>query len=343
MRLLIVFFAVAAALLGAESAIDWRIDPFGSFPKPGAVDAARSSGCLLSQELVGNTYPDYKLTLFRRRRTRVFVIGSSRTVKISAHPGESTFTNMGIPNISPAVLLQVLRAIARSSGRPLTMYLGVEAFWFNPSFRGPPPNRWFDKLRYLLSGNTFRESLLRIRRAPWELTRPWRRDVIGGRCVIGRTNVSIAWRLDGSRLYGYELAPHLYHPQDLPFTRDLEQLDLGYYAGFDSLSRARLRQLVAALDLARQRGWRVVGFTPPNPTRYVQFLRTNPAVGPQWRAFSRLMPRLFHDRGFAWLGLGDVRSVPCAQNAFADGGFHANAACSATIRRRLDAAVRAER
>jgi len=342
MRLLVVFFGVAAVLLGAEAAIDWRIDPFGSFAKPAAVDAARASGCLLSQELVGNTYVDYKLALFRRRHTRVFVIGSSRTVKISARRGESTFTNMGIPNVSPAVLLQVLRAIPRGA-RPLTMYIGVEAFWFNPSFRGPPPNGWFDKLRYLVSGNTFRESLRRIRRAPWELTNRWRRVVIGGRCVIGRTNVSIAWRLDGSRLYGYELAPDLYHPQDLPFTRDLERLDLGYYAGFGSLSKTRVRQFVAALDLARARGWRVVGFTPPNPTRYMQFLRTNSAVGPQWRAFSRLMPRLFHERGFVWLDLSDVRSVPCAQSAFADGGFHANAGCSAKIRRRLDAAVAAAR
>jgi hypothetical protein len=249
---------------------------------------------------------------------------------------------MGIPNITPAILLHLLRSIPRSAG-PLTMYLGVEAFWFNPSFRGPPQNRWFDKVRYLVSGNTFRQSLRQIRRAPWELDRRWRRVVIGGRCVIGRTNVSIAWRLDGSRLYGYELAPHLYHPQDLPFTRDLEQLDLGYYAGFDALSQPRLRQLSAALDLAQARGWRVVGFTPPNPTRYVQFLRTDPPIAPRWQAFSRLMPRLFHDRGFAWLDLSDVQSVPCGQNAFADGGFHADAGCSARIRRRLDAAVRSAR
>ena len=57
----------------------------------------------------------------------------------------------------------------------------------------------------------------------------------------------------------------------------------------------------------------------------------------------RLMPVLFHSRGFAWLDLSDVRSVPCAQNAFADGGFHPNASCSAVIRRRLDAAVRGGR
>jgi hypothetical protein len=336
---LAVFFAVAAVLLTAESLLNWWIDPFGSFAKPAAIDAARRSGCLLSQELVGNTYPDYKLALFRRRHTRVFVIGSSRTVKISAHPGESTFTNMGIPNVSPALVLHVLRAIPRSAPRQ-TMYLGVEAFWFNPTFRGPPPNGWYDKLRYLVSANTLRESLQHLRAAPWELGRRWRRVVIEGRCVIGRTDVSIAWRADGSRLYGYELQPGRYHPQDLLFTRDLAKLDLGYYHGFDSLSKPRLRELAKALDVARARGWRVVGFTLPSPSRYADYLRNAPAVGPRWRAFSRLMPEMFHRRGFAWLDLSDVRSVPCAQDAFADAGFHPNAACSATIRRRLDAAVK---
>ena len=341
MRLLALFAAVAALLLGAEALVNWWIDPFGSFAKPGAIDAARRSGCLLSQELVGTTYPEYKLALFRRRHTRTFVIGSSRTVKIAAHPGETTFTNMGLPNVSPAVLLGVLRSL-RDTPRE-TMYLGVEAFWLNPSFKGPPRNNWYDKVRYLLSGNTLRASLRQLRRAPWELVHRWRRVVVGGRCVIGRTDPSIAWKLDGSRLYGYELLPNLYHPYAGPFTTDLAQLDLGYYDHFDSLSRARLDDLTDALDLAKRRGWRVVGFSLPNPTRYVEVLRTAPEAGPQWRAFTRLMPRLFRSRGFAWLDLSDARSVPCAQDAFADGGFHPDAVCSNAIRRRLDVAARRER
>jgi hypothetical protein len=342
MRLLAVFLAVAALLLGVEAALDWWIDPFGNFAKPGAIDAARRSGCLLSQELVGTTYPEYKLALFRRRHTRTFVIGSSRTVKIAARPGESTFTNMGLPNVSPAVLLHVVRSIPHDAPRQ-TMYLGVEAFWLNPAFVGPPRNSWYDKVRYVLSGSTLRASVRQLRRAPWELVHRWRHVDVGGRCVVGRTDVSIAWRLDGSRLYGYELQPRLYHPDAGPFTTDLAKLDLGFYDGFRSLSSARLRELTAVLDLARKRGWRVVGFSLPNPSEYVRFLRTAPEVGPQWRAFSRLMPVLFHSRGFAWLDLSDVRSVPCAQNAFADGGFHPDARCSTSIRRRLDAAVRSER
>jgi hypothetical protein len=341
MRRLAIFVLVAASLLAVEAAFNWWIDPFGTFWKPGAADAALRSNCLLSEELVGNRYAEYKLDLFRRRPTRVFVIGSSRTVKISARPGERTFTNLGIPNATPATVLSVMRAIPRQVPRQ-TVYLGVEAFWFNPAFAGEPPNGWSDQVKYLVSANTLRASVSSLRRAPWELRRRWRRVEVGGRCIIGRTDVSIAWRPDGSRLYGYELAPHLYHPLALPFTTDLAQLDLGYYNGFESLSTKRLAQLGAALDLARSRGWRVVGFSLPNPTRTLAFLRANPIVGPRWRELSRLLPAMFHRRGFAWLDLSDVRSVPCAQGGFADGGFHPDAVCSTTIRRRLDAAVKRE-
>lgn len=338
MRRLAIYFVVAAALLAAEATVNWWVDPFGTFWKPGAVDTALRSNCLVSQELVGNRYSEYKLAVFRRRPTRVFVIGSSRTVKISARPGERTFTNMGIPNITPATVLGVLRAIPPAPRQ--TVYLGVEPFWFNPTFRGAPANGWYDEAKYMVSANTFRASLRSLRRAPWELHRRWRRVELAGHCIIGRTDVSITWRPDGSRLYGYELDPRFYHPSAVTFTTDLAQLDLGYYGGFDSLSTKRLDELAATLDLARARRWRVVGFSLPNPTRTLTLLRTSPVVGPRWRQLSRLLPMMFHRRGFTWLDLSDVRSVPCAQDAFADGGFHPDGPCSEAIRRRLDAAVR---
>ena len=124
------------------------------------------------------------------------MIGSSRTLKIAAWPDERAFTNMGIPNATPAEILHVLRAIPTRAPRQ-TMYLGVEAFWFNPDFRGPPRDTWYDRARYLVSANTVRASLRQLRDAPWEVDRRWRRVTIAGRCVIGRTNVSIAWRNDG--------------------------------------------------------------------------------------------------------------------------------------------------
>ena len=101
---------------------------------------------------------------------------------------------------------------------------------------------------------------------------------IGERCVIGHTDVSIAWRSDGSRLYGYELAPRLYRPSAGPFTTDLARLDFGFYNGFDSPSKRRSAE--------------------------------------------RLMPAMFHRRGFAWLDLSEFRSVPCTQDALVDGGLH---------------------
>jgi hypothetical protein len=342
MRRLAVFFFVAIALLTVEATLNWRVDPFGRFWSPSGLDEAIRSKCLLSQELVGNTYAEYKLAVFNSRPTHVFVIGSSRTVKISARPGEQTFTNMGMPNTTPASLLRVLRAIPRDAPRQ-TVYLGVEAFWFNPAFRGAAPNAWYDKLKYLVSANTLRATVRSLRRSPWELTRKWRRGAVDRRCIIGKTDLGQAWRLDGSRLYGYELGPHPQDPPPVPFTPDLAAIDFGYYAGFDSLSKQRLDELAQALDLARARGWRVVGFTLPNPTRTLAYLKSNRTVGPRWRAFSRLMPAMFHRRGFEWLDLSDVRSVPCGQTAFADGNFHPDAVCSTAIRNRLDAAARAER
>jgi hypothetical protein len=335
MRRLLAFLAVALALLAAEAGFNWWIDPFGTFWKPGALTAAERGGCLVSQELVGNAYPQFKLDVFRHRPTHTFVIGSSRTVKIAARPGEETFSNLGIPNITPAVLLHVLRAIPAGAPRQ-TMYVGVEGFWFNPAFAGGPATGWYPEAKYLLSAHTFVESAKFVRRAPWELRRRWRTVQVGGRCVIGRTDPGLTWRLDGSRLYGFELQPGLYRPATVPFATDLSSLDFGYYGGWAALDPARLRTFDEALALAERRHWRVVGFTLPNPTRVARFLRTSR----EWRRFEQSMPALFARHGFRFLDLTDVRTVPCPQDGFADGTFHPDAACSDAIRARLDRAAR---
>lgn len=339
MRRLLAFLLVAAVLLGAEALLDWWVDPFGTFWKPAALDAAIRSHCLVSEELVGNAYSQFKLDVFRHRPTRVFVTGSSRTVKIGARPGEATFTNMGMPNATPASILQLFRDIP-ASAPPQTVYLGVEPFWFNPSFSGAAATGWYPDLRYLVSGNTFLASLRMLRAAPWELTRQFRTTSLGGRCVIGRTDVSIAWKLDGSRLYAYELQPAKYRPQPVPFTTDLAKLDLGYYDNWSSFSQPRLATLEQALAVARTRGWRVVGFTLPNPTEVARFLASPRGVGAEWGMFERVMPVVFGRYGDRFLDLSDVRDVPCGQHAFADGTFHPDAACSRAIRLRLDRAAR---
>ena len=99
MRLLAVFLAVSALLLGVEAAFNWWVDPFGEFWKPAAVREARDSQppCLVSHEVIGGEYLPFKLDVFRARPTRTFVIGSSRVLKIGAWPGERTLPTSACP------------------------------------------------------------------------------------------------------------------------------------------------------------------------------------------------------------------------------------------------------
>jgi lysophospholipase L1-like esterase len=157
--------------------------------------------------------------------------------------------------------------------------------------------------------------------------------------VIGRSRPALAWRLDGSRVWSFELDPKTYHPLAEPFTTDLHVLRTGNYANWDEFSSRRVETLERVLALARERGWHVVGFVPPDGTRYLRFFSSHPVIGPRWREFGRLMPKLFHREGFAWLDLRDPSSIPCSDSDFVDGGYHTNAACSMRIRARLDRAA----
>ena len=107
MARLLVLLGTAAVLLGANAALNWWVDPFGEFWKPAAVREARDSQppCLVSHEVIGGEYLPFKLDVFRARPTRTFVIGSSRVLKIGAWPGERTFANLGMPVISPEIVL----------------------------------------------------------------------------------------------------------------------------------------------------------------------------------------------------------------------------------------------
>ena len=137
MRRLILFLAVVFALLGSMAAFDWWVDPFGDIYKPGALTAAlqQHPNCLVSQELVGARYFSFKLDIFHRRPTTRFVVGSSRVLKIQSHPGERTFSNLGFPGSSPETILTLFRALPAKPAQ--TVYLGVEAFWFNKQYVVP--------------------------------------------------------------------------------------------------------------------------------------------------------------------------------------------------------------
>jgi hypothetical protein len=340
MRRLILFLAVTAALLAAGAAFDWRVDPFGDIYKPGALSAALRShpNCLVSQELVGARYFAYKLDVFHRRPTRTFVIGSSRVLEIRAHPGEKDFANLGFPGSSPETILSMFRALPARPAQ--TAYVGVESFWFNPSFVVPVyrPSR-FQLAKYLLSWATFHGGYDIVRQAHYILFDRWRREQVGKSCVIGRIYPSIAWNVDGSRTWSWELDPQRFPRFHAPpFTTDLNQLRNGFYANWTSFDTRRVKILEQALALARARGWHVVGFAPPEPPRYLHLLDTDPRIAPQWHEYLRLMPKIFHRYGFRWVPLEDSRSVPCTASEFPD-AFHTDAVCSARIRARLDAAA----
>jgi lysophospholipase L1-like esterase len=341
MARLAVFLGTAFVLLAALATFNWWVDPFGEFWKPGAVAEARAARpqCLVSHEVIGGQYLPFKLDVFRSRPTRIFVTGSSRVLKIGSWPGERTFANLGMPVMSPETVLRELRALP--ANRTETMYLGVEAWWLNPNFQGFDVSPGFEqRARYVLSRSAFDESARIVRRAPYVLLHRWRKERVGSACVVGRSRPALAWRLDGSRVWSFELDPRTYHPAIDPFTTDLSKLRTGIYDDWTELSRERVHVLEQVLALARARGWRVVGFTPPDGDRYLRFFAANPVIGPRWRGFARLMPKLFARYGYRWLDFRDARSIPCRQSDFVDGGYHTDAACSMRMRERLDAASR---
>jgi hypothetical protein len=170
------FLGTTAVLLAALAAFNWWIDPFGEFWKPGAVAEARAARppCLVSHEIIGGEYLPFKLDVFRSRPTRTFVTGSSRVLKIASWPGERSFANLGMPVMSPEIVLRELRDLP---ARPRqTVYLGVEAWWLNRNFKGFDVSPGFEqRARYVLSRSAFDESVRIVRRAPYVVLHRWRK------------------------------------------------------------------------------------------------------------------------------------------------------------------------
>jgi hypothetical protein len=338
MRRLLLLLAIPALLLAAAGVFDWWVDPFGQVYKPAALTQAADDGCLLSEELIGNMYWDFKLDVFHRRPTRTIVVGSSRVLKIQSHPGEQTFANMGWPGTAPQTVLALFNALPAKPA--LTVYVGVEVFWFNKNGYAVPPDRlsWYQRAQYVLSRNTFRHAVELVRKADYVLLHRWRRAQVGTRCVIGRIQPGFAWKLDGSRVWGWELDPSLPHFYPTHFTGAIPTLRNGYYTDFRDLDPQRLRELGRALALAHARGWTVVGFAPPEPPFYLRLLETNDQLAPVWRAFLATMPRLFRVNGAKWISLENGRADGCRPSDFPD-AWHSDASCSAKLRDRLDQAA----
>ena len=179
-----------------------------------------------------------------------------------------------------------------------------------------------------------------MRQAHFILYDRWRRESAGTRCVIGRFAPGIAWNVDGSRAFNWEVNPKLFpKPPAPPYTTDLASLRNGYYDRWHVARRRAPRAFSRqALALARQRGWRVVGFAPPEPPQFFRVLRADPQLAARWHEFLQAMPRLFTGQGFMWAGLWNGRALGCRPSDFPD-AFHSDAACSARVRARLDAAA----
>jgi hypothetical protein len=326
MRRLVLFLVIVAGLLGVVAAFDWWVDPAGDIYKPAALTAAMQQHCLLSEELVGARYLSFKLDIFHRRPTTTIVVGSSRVLKIESHPGERTFSNLGFPGTAPETILALFQALPAKPAQ--TVYLGVEAFWFNsvnvvPTYRPTT----VQLAEYLLSRSTFQLAFRFVRQAHYILFHRWAREAVGRSCVIGRQSPGIAWNVDGSRTFSYELDPNVPRPHASRHAIDLSTFDA---RPLDALRRA--------LDLARRRGWKVVGFAPPEPPQNVHQLEHDPRVRPNWQLFLERVPRLFREEGFTWAGLWDGAKLGCRPTDYPD-GFHSDAACSSRLRARLDRAA----
>lgn len=350
MRLVALFLVIATVPAIAVAAVNYRVDPLAEFYGGGPLAAAlRSSpSCLVANEVIGGAgYMKFKEDIFRRRHPRTAVIGSSRVLKIASHPGERDFANLGMPQMGTRPLLQLLRAIDRMQPRrrPLTLYLGIDFFWFNPNapkeLIDPPFDQsFFEKMSYLLSRNNLRRSLDLLRESRPLALKGWQRERFGRYCVIDRGVPDVAWRADGSRLWDFELDPRFPPRQPEPFTRDLTKLRTGLYGHWDGFAWDRLGQLRQALELARNRGWRVVGFVPPDGDRFAQLFATDPTTAGPWRTFARVVPQEFRRQGYPFLDFRRAESIPCPQSDFVDGGNHTDARCSARMRARLDQAAR---
>jgi hypothetical protein len=344
------FFAAVGVALAAIAYVDWRLDPFGDRYHADVLATAfdQSRPCYVAWEVIGEqAWPAYKLDLFRRRDADVVVIGTSRVAKISAWPGETRFVNLGVPGTGTESLPGLFDRLHGEHHGKLVVYLGTDAFWFGHRWR---TKAWFDvsylrDLKYLLSGQTLRQSLDVLRRAPGSLVHPDALRAVevdrrGSTCVVDRGNsvfggASNAWAPDGSLYFQYELV----HASPIPRKASLVRLYHPFYVG-RSLDGRHLHALEDALAKARRFGWEVIGFQAPISTRGIRRLEDDPRTGLLFRRFRARIPGVFARYGFRFLDLTSVRSVGCSENdfSFEDDG-HPDVRCGMRVRRVLDRAA----
>jgi hypothetical protein len=345
------FAAAVLCSLGCVGALDWWLDPFGDRYDAGALRAAlgRGTPCFVSWEVVGEqAWPDFKLDLARAREARTVVVGTSRIAKIGAWPGERGFANLGVPGMGAESLVPLFRRLRRQHRGGLTVYLDADAFWFGHRFRNRISftHAYIRDLKQLLSGETLSASLGILRRAPGSLLHPralraWEIERTPRGCIVDRGRAVVngaanAWGPDGTLYFQYELVNAPTPPRST-----LARLYHPFYLG-SRMDPGHVRALEHALAVAREYGWRVVGFQPPIGADGIRALAADPSTAGLWRDYRRRIASIFRRYGFRYLDLTTTARAGCRPGAFSfrDDG-HPNAACGRAIRRRLDAAARA--
>jgi hypothetical protein len=162
--------------------------------------------------------------------------------------------NLGVPGTGTESLPGLFDRLHSEHPGRLVVYVGTDAFWFGHRWR---TRAWFDvsylrDLKYLLSGQTLRQSLDVLRRAPGALLHPDALRAVevdrqGRTCVVDRGNSvfrggSNAWAPDGELYFQYELA----HAGEVPHKASLVTIYHPYYAG-TALDGGHLEALEDAL------------------------------------------------------------------------------------------------
>jgi hypothetical protein len=345
MRRLLLFLGTIAAVLAPLMLLTWWVDPFGQFYDAAVLRAAAAGPqpCVISEDLVASgSWLPFKTDVFRTRRPRTVVLGTSRVLKMGS-PDERDFANLGVPGMGIETLEPFFRRLHEKGAERLTVYIGVEIFWFNRSWEPPIAfgSSLSSDLEYLLARQNVEKSLSLVFHHSGFLWHRWQKEQIGQWCALDRgsrlrAGDRYAWEVNGSVVYQGEVLgrPPRRSPPPPPRT-----LDTTYYGSWREFDRDRLRGLEAALGLARSYGWRVVGFSPPSTTAYAELLVSNPQVARRWREFGVLVPPVFRRHGFAFLDLRRPEDVPCAENAFYLDSWHPKQPCLETVRRLLDEAA----
>lgn len=242
---------IVVVIIAAVVTINRIVDPRDEFYSGGALKAALQSHCLLADDVVhARSYADFKHDLFRRRSARTVVLGWSN----GAQPRRRPFVDMGFPGFGPSSLLDAMRYLAdvTPKGARLRVLVVTSPAWFDPNAPLNDSHKpLLSRAAYLLSPATLASSLDLMRRSRTLAFTGWRREPLGHLCVVDRGKPYPAWRANGTLVH----AP----PQRA--------------AAGSGFAWNRLSAVDDALAIARDRGWRLAGFsTAPGDAVYAHEL-----------------------------------------------------------------------